>query len=406
MASLFKPNKSRASELAGKRAQQAETSLGNQGDVFAQQYQGALPALSETQKYFLQRAGLIDVGPNGEVIYSGYGTPKTTAPLGTASGLNQGKSFAGFGSRRNLPGFQETQAANTQTGPSLQERMNDRILGIYNSPEYRLLRQAAEEDINRQTVNTGRAYNNQLLGRGLQNSSLQTGGQAAITAAGNKTYSDFTRQQAMNAANKQDQLVGQALQSLSPSLVAGQSATSAYGNMGELSNAGIGINQAVKNQQGSIAEGILNQLGSAAGAYLGGYGKTAGAGGGGGDITDASQIVGDISGFKAQGGSVLKDHTYVVGEGGGPEAFIPQQHIGGLLRVFAGLIDKHMEHNKPALPKRARGGDVSSNRAYLVGEEGPEVFTPDQNGMIIPNPNTLHPNISSVLQFALDQGIS
>jgi hypothetical protein len=35
--------------------------------------------------------------------------------------------------------------------------------------------------------------------------------------------------------------------------------------------------------------------------------------------------------------------------------------------------------------KKATGGFVSSNQSYLVGEEGPEVFTPTSSGNIIPN---------------------
>ena len=33
----------------------------------------------------------------------------------------------------------------------------------------------------------------------------------------------------------------------------------------------------------------------------------------------------------------------------------------------------------------ADGGRVRGNRPIIVGEEGPEVFTPNQNGTIIPN---------------------
>ena len=33
----------------------------------------------------------------------------------------------------------------------------------------------------------------------------------------------------------------------------------------------------------------------------------------------------------------------------------------------------------------ADGGRVRGNRSIIVGEEGPEVFTPNQNGTIIPN---------------------
>jgi hypothetical protein len=37
------------------------------------------------------------------------------------------------------------------------------------------------------------------------------------------------------------------------------------------------------------------------------------------------------------------------------------------------------------LPGRALGGPVSANKAYLVGERGPEVFVPGFAGNIIPN---------------------
>ena len=37
------------------------------------------------------------------------------------------------------------------------------------------------------------------------------------------------------------------------------------------------------------------------------------------------------------------------------------------------------------MPGRAGGGPVSNNRSYLVGENGPEIFSPDSSGTIIPN---------------------
>ena len=42
----------------------------------------------------------------------------------------------------------------------------------------------------------------------------------------------------------------------------------------------------------------------------------------------------------------------------------------------------------PPDPFRAKGGEVNENQAYIVGEEGPEVFVPQQNGAIISNPKT------------------
>lgn len=37
------------------------------------------------------------------------------------------------------------------------------------------------------------------------------------------------------------------------------------------------------------------------------------------------------------------------------------------------------------IPHRASGGSVDMGNAYMVGEEGPELYVPDQNGTIIPN---------------------
>lgn len=44
---------------------------------------------------------------------------------------------------------------------------------------------------------------------------------------------------------------------------------------------------------------------------------------------------------------------------------------------------------------RAKGGDVFSGRSYLVGEEGPEIFTPGRNGHITPNGGGSAPPISA-----------
>jgi hypothetical protein len=37
------------------------------------------------------------------------------------------------------------------------------------------------------------------------------------------------------------------------------------------------------------------------------------------------------------------------------------------------------------VPGRAAGGPVSSNRPYIVGEVGPELFVPSSSGNIVPN---------------------
>ena len=50
--------------------------------------------------------------------------------------------------------------------------------------------------------------------------------------------------------------------------------------------------------------------------------------------------------------------------------------------LYAGFSGKNEEDS---LQTRKVGGKVSGNDVYLVGENGPELFTPRQNGFIIPN---------------------
>lgn len=77
--------------------------------------------------------------------------------------------------------------------------------------------------------------------------------------------------------------------------------------------------------------------------------------------------------------------------------------ITGLIRKFkeassmgiGGISSKISNVFKGA---RASGGPVSSGGAYLVGERGPEMFVPNQNGTIIPNGGgvVVHVNVGSV----------
>lgn len=55
----------------------------------------------------------------------------------------------------------------------------------------------------------------------------------------------------------------------------------------------------------------------------------------------------------------------------------------GLVGQFAGLISSINSANFGGA--RADGGPVNSGRSYLVGERGPEMFTPNEGGRIIPN---------------------
>jgi len=50
-----------------------------------------------------------------------------------------------------------------------------------------------------------------------------------------------------------------------------------------------------------------------------------------------------------------------------------------VVKGVSGLIDKVFGGGK------ASGGSVNAGISYLVGEQGPELFTPKTNGTIIPN---------------------
>ena len=52
-------------------------------------------------------------------------------------------------------------------------------------------------------------------------------------------------------------------------------------------------------------------------------------------------------------------------------------------------VDVEGETDVPNIEPRAEGGDVVKGQPYLVGEEGPEIFQPDEDGTIIPNDQLL-----------------
>jgi len=68
--------------------------------------------------------------------------------------------------------------------------------------------------------------------------------------------------------------------------------------------------------------------------------------------------------------------------------------IGNVLGLIGDLINKYKEWRDTKKDfstdgggggARANGGPVSSGRTYMVGEEGPELFTPNKSGYIVPN---------------------
>lgn len=51
-------------------------------------------------------------------------------------------------------------------------------------------------------------------------------------------------------------------------------------------------------------------------------------------------------------------------------------------------VTHHITTVRGLLQKRARGGPVTDDDVYLVGEDGPELFVSDRAGQIVPNPRT------------------
>ena len=67
-----------------------------------------------------------------------------------------------------------------------------------------------------------------------------------------------------------------------------------------------------------------------------------------------------------------------------------KESLAGILRQMAQLIIQKqiagmIDKIPSPFPKRAAGGPVTGGESYLVGEKGPEIFTPGRSGGIIPN---------------------
>lgn len=59
----------------------------------------------------------------------------------------------------------------------------------------------------------------------------------------------------------------------------------------------------------------------------------------------------------------------------------------------------------PAIPGLASGGPVSAGRTFLVGEQGPEIFTPRVSGAIIPNDALAGGGVTVVQNLRFDVGL-
>ena len=89
-----------------------------------------------------------------------------------------------------------------------------------------------------------------------------------------------------------------------------------------------------------------------------------------------SGMFGSSGGLGGLGSSIGGFFSGLFGGGSAAGAASTAASLGTGLKVPASFLN---------LPGLASGGDAYSNQAYLVGENGPEIFSPKNSGTVIPN---------------------
>jgi phage-related minor tail protein len=69
-----------------------------------------------------------------------------------------------------------------------------------------------------------------------------------------------------------------------------------------------------------------------------------------------------------------------------------------IIKPIEGVIGSLISSLLPISGARASGGPVSAGDAYLVGEQGPELFVPSSNGAIAPGAAPSRPSITLNVQ--------
>lgn len=134
----------------------------------------------------------------------------------------------------------------------------------------------------------------------------------------------------------------------------------------------------ISKQLDDIINGFAGNLFSAVGDSLGEALSGAGSG--------ISSIVGVMSALLKQIGEALIKYGIVktgLDKILGPGGIVIPGAVAIGLGIFAVAASALLKSQK--LPGRAAGGPVSAGVTYIVGENGPEVFTPNVGGNIIPN---------------------
>jgi len=80
-------------------------------------------------------------------------------------------------------------------------------------------------------------------------------------------------------------------------------------------------------------------------------------------------------------------------------------NLANNLPFIGGFLPKSTPQSKPIGGTRAAGGPVTGGQQYMVGEQGPELFVPNQSGSIVPN-NALGGQINVTVQAGAFLGSS
>jgi hypothetical protein len=84
------------------------------------------------------------------------------------------------------------------------------------------------------------------------------------------------------------------------------------------------------------------------------------------------------------------------------EVLVVQQIVNGVM----GIVGKAFPALQPAISgARAMGGPVTGNRAYLVGEKGPEVIVPSRNSQVVPNNQIGSGGVTVVQNINISTGV-
>ena len=274
---------------------------------------------------------------DGQVVPIGTTSSAATTTPTTAASTRASYQFPGLGSYQDWIGdsylnsiTKPTTATPATTTPASTQGISNMYIPDISMSESPLYKWQLQEGM--------RNLNTSLAARGLSKS-----------GAGLRAINDFTQSLGASETDKQyNRLAGiaSALTGQDPSNMGATAATSAAGNLTSTGASVSGAYGNISNQQLAAGAGMGNVYGNMY-RTLGGLGA--------GSLPSVSSLFsgGGTTGISAS------DSGYNLG------GFDPYSMTG-----------------------LQEGGLAEAGKPYVVGEQGPEVFTPQQDGLVIPNPRT------------------